>query len=236
MRSWVRVPGRLGGVRRAPVPLLPGPRGDGDRGAARVSPPRRAARERQLARGAGVPLRQRHEPQNHRDLHRRHGRGDRCVCVYVCVRVCVLGGFVGWAKSGTNLPETSKMFSCWSSRRFLGMHISVTCWGGVHPDVIQEEGFLLSDGFSGSGRLSPPEGEMVWADGTRMPTPTDAWHVWFSGEPDNAAGRQHCTVMTNYRFWEVRKGIADQYYWIDYGCDVNAQEIQGYTCERESLV
>ena len=72
---------------------------------------------------------------------------------------------------------------------------------------------------------------MVWADGSRMPMPTDDWHVWYAGEPNNDKGREDCTVITNYRYWELRKQMMELYYWRDYGCSINPQEIQGYLCE-----
>ena len=85
--------------------------------------------------------------------------------------------------------------------------------------------------------LCLPESSWVWADDTVMPLPTAAWHEWFTGEPDNAASSEHCSVMTNYRFWELHKVILDAYFWRDYSCDFNpANEIQGYICERTYTV
>ena len=78
------------------------------------------------------------------------------------------------------------------------------------------------------------EGRWRWSDGTAMPLPSEPWHAWDSGQPDNAAD-DDCSVLTNYAFWAIRKLILDQYIWRDYACLHNpANEIQGYICEGEA--
>ena len=77
------------------------------------------------------------------------------------------------------------------------------------------------------------EGIWKWSDGARMPLPSDPWHVWWEGEPDDDKGAEDCSVMTNYRFWHVHKLILDSYVWRDYNCHLNPQEIQGYVCESK---
>ena len=76
--------------------------------------------------------------------------------------------------------------------------------------------------------------ESMWylPDGTRMPLPTDPWHTWYNGQPDNAGGEEHCAIASNYKFWALRKYMLGSYYWLDYSCSLNwAKEIQGYVCE-----
>ncbi len=68
-----------------------------------------------------------------------------------------------------------------------------------------------------------------------MPMPSSDWHMWYPGEPNDEKGKEDCTVITNYMFWEVRTQTMDRYYWRDHGCSVNAQEISGYICESKSL-
>ncbi len=73
----------------------------------------------------------------------------------------------------------------------------------------------------------------MWLDNTRMVMPTSVWHKWFEGEPDDDKGREDCAVMSNYRFWSIRKLILPGYVWKDYNCHINPQEIQGYVCESK---
>ena len=79
------------------------------------------------------------------------------------------------------------------------------------------------------------EGVWLWSDGTDVSLPTgNQWHGWYTGEPDNANSAEHCSVMTNYKFWELHKVILEQYYWRDYSCIFNpANEIQGFICESK---
>ena len=43
-------------------------------------------------------------------------------------------------------------------------------------------------------------------------------------------------MITNYKYWSVRKLILDSYVWRDYSCDINPQAIQGYVCESKYSV
>ena len=76
----------------------------------------------------------------------------------------------------------------------------------------------------------------LWTDGTDVAMPSDTWNAWYEGEPDNAFGVENCMVMTNFKFWAERRLIMDDYYWKDYSCDINPQEIQGYACERTPTI
>jgi len=62
-----------------------------------------------------------------------------------------------------------------------------------------------------------------------MSLPGDEFHAWETGRP---AG-QNCSVMTNYRYWEVVKYMLGSYIWRDIQCTDNHEEIQGYICERK---
>ena len=72
-----------------------------------------------------------------------------------------------------------------------------------------------------------------WADGNPVPMPSASWHDWYEGQPDNSDISQQCAILTNYKFWSGRIAKLEQYYWRDYGCTINPQQIQGYICERE---
>ena len=75
----------------------------------------------------------------------------------------------------------------------------------------------------------------MWADGTPMPLPSDEWNHWYCGEPDDSTGEQDCSVISNYRFWSIRKLILDNYVWLDYSCNSNPQDVQGYICESKFI-
>ena len=75
------------------------------------------------------------------------------------------------------------------------------------------------------------EGVWLWQDGTEVAMPTDTWHAWYEGEPDNNQGVENCMVMTNFNFWSERKLMMDMAHWKDYNCDANPQEINGFVCE-----
>ena len=73
-----------------------------------------------------------------------------------------------------------------------------------------------------------------WADGERVPLPsTSGWHVWYSGEPNSQRGSESCALLTNYKFWALRKVSFGSYFWVDFRCDYNGKQVQGYVCERE---
>lgn len=65
-----------------------------------------------------------------------------------------------------------------------------------------------------------------------MSLPSDeSFHAWDTGSP---AGHG-CSVMTNYKYWEVVKYMLTTYVWRDIQCSVNPEKIQGYICERQSV-
>ncbi|KAK2157989.1 hypothetical protein LSH36_179g02007 [Paralvinella palmiformis] len=78
-------------------------------------------------------------------------------------------------------------------------------------------------------------GQWLWSDGTRMALPTDRWHMWYDGQPDNADGSRGCSVLSNYMFWSRPKIMLNAYVWRSFGCDINPNIIQGYLCERTLL-
>ena len=75
----------------------------------------------------------------------------------------------------------------------------------------------------------------MWADGTSVPRPGSdvGYENWYDGQPDNAGGAEHCGIITKYAFWEIVKVPLTSFFWLDHSCTVNAQDIQGYICERE---
>ena len=73
----------------------------------------------------------------------------------------------------------------------------------------------------------------MWTDGSRIPLPTDPWHTWYEGQPDNVDSLENCVVISNYQYWAIRKQTMDNYVWLVYACHHNAEQaIQGYICER----
>ena len=78
----------------------------------------------------------------------------------------------------------------------------------------------------------PTEGVWVWQDGSRMSLPTDTWHDWYPGQPDNVDQREHCAILTNLKFWILQGYRIERYLWLDYSCDVNTEnQVTGYICE-----
>ena len=72
----------------------------------------------------------------------------------------------------------------------------------------------------------------MWSDSSPMPLPLDPWHAWYEGQPEND-NNVNCAVITNFKYWAIRKVIMPSYSWLGYTCDFNgAKEIQGYICER----
>ena len=69
-----------------------------------------------------------------------------------------------------------------------------------------------------------------------MALPTSPWHAWYEGEPDNQDGVEHCAVVTNYKYWAIRKLMLGSYAWRDFSCLFNNNNIQGYICERKGLL
>ena len=84
--------------------------------------------------------------------------------------------------------------------------------------------------------MLPTGGRWRWADGSRVPLPSDPWSEWYPGEPNQAADTETCAVLTNYKFWAVRKVSFDAFYWVDFECDANSQRVQGYICERSLML
>ena len=70
-----------------------------------------------------------------------------------------------------------------------------------------------------------------------MPGPGTAGSLWYPGQPDDGAaggGGEHCSLFTRYKFWASPKVSLPTFYWADHACGVNAKDVQGYICERES--
>lgn len=75
-----------------------------------------------------------------------------------------------------------------------------------------------------------------WFDGELVSRSNDNdYSNWYEGQPDDAGGAEDCGIMTKYTFWATVKVPLSSYFWMDHSCSVNAQEIQGYICERTYL-